>query len=123
MRWSDERAEQVIGNLLRVGVIAAAAIMLIGGALYLARHGAEPAGQHLFRGEPVDLTTPRGILADTLARESRGIIQLGVLATIAVPVLRVLFSIISFALEHDWGYVAVTVIVFLILCASLFSGH
>jgi uncharacterized membrane protein len=46
-----------------------------------------------------------------------------VLATIAVPVLRVLFSIVCFALERDWTYVAITLAVFLILCASLVSGH
>jgi uncharacterized membrane protein len=123
VKWNDERAEQLIGNLLRVGVISAASIMLIGGVVYLARHAMEPAGQHVFRGEPADLTAIRGIVADALGLQGRGIIQLGVLATIAVPVLRVLFSIVSFALERDWTYVAITLAVFLILCASLFSGH
>jgi uncharacterized membrane protein len=119
MKWSDEQAQQVIGNLLRVGVIAAASIVLIGGVLYLVRHGNEPAEVKVFHGEPADLTTPYGVIADVLAFKARGIIQLGVLATIAVPILRVLFSIVSFGLERDWLYVAITSAVFLILCATL----
>ena len=119
MKWSDEQAQQVIGNLLRIGVIAAASIVLAGGVLYLARHGSEPAQTKAFRGEPADLTIPAGVLADVLALKARGIIQLGLLATIAVPILRVLFSIVSFALEGDWLYVAITSVVFVILCGSL----
>jgi uncharacterized membrane protein len=119
MKWSDEQAQQVIGNLLRIGVIAAASIVLAGGLLYLARHGTEPAQIRAFHGEPADLTTPAGVIFDVFAFKARGIIQLGVLATIAVPILRVLFSIVSFALERDWLYVAITSVVFVILCASL----
>lgn len=119
MKWSDEQAQQVIGNLLRIGVIAAASIVLAGGVLYLVRHGGEPAQTKSFRGEPADLTTPAGVLSDVLAFKARGIIQLGLLATIAVPILRVLFSIGSFALERDWLYVAITSVVFAILCATL----
>jgi uncharacterized membrane protein len=119
MKWSDEQAQQVIGNLLRAGVIAAASIVLFGGILYLVRHGNELAEIKVFHGEPADLTTPAGVLADVLAFKARGIIQLGVLATIAVPILRVMFSIASFALERDWLYVAITSVVFAILCATL----
>ena len=41
---------------------------------------------------------------------------------IAVPVLRVLFSIGAFALEHDWTYVAITLLVFAVLCYGLFGA-
>ncbi len=119
MKWSDQQTQQVIGNLLRAGVIVAASIVLFGGVLYLVRHGSEPAVIKVFHGEPADLTTLSGVLADVLALKARGIIQLGVLATIAVPILRALFSIGSFALERDWLYVAITSVVFAILCATL----
>jgi uncharacterized membrane protein len=114
---------QLIGNLLRIGVITAASIVLVGGGLYLVRHGAEPAARKVFHGEPAELTSPSGIVADTLNWRSRGLIQLGVLAMIAVPVLRVLFSIGAFASERDWTYVAITLCVFALLCYSLFSGQ
>jgi uncharacterized membrane protein len=119
MPWSDDRTEQLIGNLLRIGVIVAAGIVLVGGAVYLVRHGEQPAERRVFHGEPADLTTPSGIVADALSGRGRGLIQLGVLAMIAVPVLRVLFSVGAFALEHDWTYVAITLVVFAVLCYSL----
>jgi uncharacterized membrane protein len=123
MPWSDKRTEWLIGNLLRIGVIVAGGIVFAGGVVYLVRHGGEPAERKVFRGEPADLTSPSGIVADTLAGRGRGLIQLGVLAMIAVPVVRVLFSIGAFALERDWAYVAITFAVFAILCYSLFSGQ
>ena len=33
--WDDQRIEVIIGTLLRIGVILAAAVVLFGGALYL----------------------------------------------------------------------------------------
>ena len=120
--WDDQRVEQLIGNLLRIGVIVAATVVLAGGALFLVRHGGEPSHQHAFQGMPADLTSPAGIVADTPALEARGVIQLGILLMIAVPVLRVAVSIWSFAAERDWTYVVVTLIVFAVLCFSLFGG-
>jgi len=37
--WDDQRIEVIIGTLLRTGVILAAAVVLIGGMLYLVRMG------------------------------------------------------------------------------------
>ena len=36
---SDARIDEIIGNLLRVGVIVSSLIVLVGGGLYLTRHG------------------------------------------------------------------------------------
>src|SRR5439155_7363317 len=54
-RWSDEAVDQVLGNLLRAGVLTAAFVVLAGGILYLIRHGSEPAGYGVFKSEPADL--------------------------------------------------------------------
>ena len=35
--WTDERVEQVVGNLLRAGVLTAAVVVAAGGFLYLAK--------------------------------------------------------------------------------------
>jgi Protein of unknown function (DUF1634) len=56
----DARFEQLLGNLLRAGVLLAAAVVLLGGALYLARHGGERPDLKVFRGEPADLRRPGG---------------------------------------------------------------
>jgi hypothetical protein len=37
--WTDERIEQVMGIVLRVGVLLAAALVVVGGAVYLSRYG------------------------------------------------------------------------------------
>ena len=38
-QWTDQYVEELIGNLLRVGVTLAAAVVLFGGIVYLFRHG------------------------------------------------------------------------------------
>ena len=45
--------------------------------------------------------------------------QLGLLVLIATPVARVLFAAFAFALERDWMYVVVSLIVFAVLMATL----
>jgi uncharacterized membrane protein len=122
-RWTDERVERIIGKLLRTGVIAAASVVLVGGILYLVRHGTEPAGHQVFVGEPADLRSPVGIIVDTLNLQSRGLIQLGILLMIAIPVARVVFSVWAFAQQGDRIYVLITLLVLSILFYSLFSGQ
>jgi uncharacterized membrane protein len=47
------------------------------------------------------------------------IIQFGLILLIATPVARVFFSIIGFAMERDWLYIGVTIIVLALLLHSL----
>jgi uncharacterized membrane protein len=121
--WTDQRSEQVIGNLLRSGVIVSAMVVFLGGVLYLWKYGTSARNFAVFRGEPTDLRHISGILQDTIALHSRGLIQLGLLLLIATPVARVIFSVASFAMERDWLYVSVTVIVLILLLYSLTGGH
>jgi len=120
--WTDQRIENILGNLLRAGVLLSALVVLIGGVIYLLRHGRSPMDFHVFRGEPADLRDVRGIIRDTVALRGRGIIQLGLLLLIATPVTRVAFSIFGFAEEHDRMYVVFTLIVFSILLYSLIGS-
>jgi uncharacterized membrane protein len=120
--WTDQRIENILGNLLRAGVLLSALVVLIGGVIYLLRHGHSPVEFRVFRGEPADLRDLRGIIRDTLALRGRGIIQLGLLLLIATPVARVAFSIFGFAEERDRMYVMFTVIVFSILLYSLLGS-
>jgi len=123
--WSDQKTEQVIGNLLRFGVMTAASVVLIGAILYLVRHGGEHVNYAVFRGEPDDLRNVPGIVSLALSLRARGIIQLGLLLLIATPVARVVFSVFAFILERDRLYVAATLIVLLIatpIARVLFSA-
>lgn len=122
-KWTDQYVEELIGNLLQTGVIAASGVVLCGGSIYLVRHGLSAPQYHVFVGEPTDLRTLSGILRDALALRGRGIIQLGLLLLIATPVARVAFSIAAFAMQRDRLYVVVTLMVLAILLYSLTSGQ
>jgi uncharacterized membrane protein len=119
--WTDQRMENVLGNLLRAGVLLSALVVSIGGAILLIRHGREPVDFRVFRGEPADLRNLRGIIREALELRGEGIIQFGLLLLIATPVARVAFSIFGFAEERDGMYVAFTLIVFTVLLYSLFG--
>ena len=114
-KWTDHHVEGLIGNLLRAGVIMSSAVVVLGGVIYLVRHGLSAPQYHDFVGVPADLRTLSGIVKDTLALRGRGIIQLGLLLLIATPVARVAFSIAAFAIQRDRLYVVITLIVLAIL--------
>ena len=122
-KWTDQYVEELIGNLLQTGVIVASGVVLLGGTIYLTRHGLSAPQYHVFVGEPTDLRTLSGIVRDALALQGRGIIQLGLLLLIATPVARVAFSVAAFAIQRDRLYVVVTLMVLAILLDSLTSGQ
>jgi len=120
--WTDQRIEMIIGTLLRMGVMLAAAVVFIGGVLYLVRHGQETIHYSTFHGEPEALKSIPGVLKSAGAGQARAIIQLGLLLLIATPIARVLFSAIAFALEHDYLYVVITLVVLVVLLYSLLGS-
>jgi uncharacterized membrane protein len=121
--WTDEQAEQIIGNLLRAGVLAAALLVLVGGVLYLAHYGGQQPQLAGFHGEPSNLRSPSGVVKDALEGRRRGLIQLGLLLLIATPIARVAFSVVVFARQRDRLYVGVTLFVLAVLIFSLAGGR
>lgn len=119
---AEERVEQLVGNLLRVGVLVAAVVALAGGIAYLAQHGASIADYRTFRGEPPMLRTLGGILAGAVALDSHAIIQLAILLLIATPIARVLLTLVAFAVRKDWMYVVISAVVLGLLGFSLLGG-
>lgn len=119
---TDRQMETVIGNLLRTGVLLAAATVLCGAVVYLARRGGQEPAYGVFQGEPSDLCSVRGIIADALKFHGRGIIQLGLLLLVATPVMRVMACWIAFLRQRDWLYVAVSLTVLGLLVYSLAGG-
>jgi uncharacterized membrane protein len=121
--WSDHEVEQVMGNLLRIGVVLATAVVAIGGAIYLVRHGSEAADHFVFHGEPDELCHPFGIVREAWDLRGRGVIQLGLLVLIGTPIFRVVFSAYAFWRQGDRPYVAITLIVLTVLVFGLASGR
>ena len=115
---TDRRIDELMGLLLRSGVILAACIVLLGGLIYLARHP-RPSDYRVFQGEPENLRTISGIFSEAMVFHGRGLIQLGLLVLIATPISRVTFSILAFLYQRDWKYVVFTLIVLGLLLYSL----
>ena len=116
---ADYKLEQLIGNLLRAGVFIAAAVVLLGGILYLAQHGTGHPDYHSFHGESSELKTVAAVVKGAASLDSRSIIQLGLFLLVLTPIARVVFSAVGFALERDYVYVVITVFVLAVLLVSL----
>ena len=109
------KTSTLIGWVLQIGVLVSALVILIGVVmLFLSPGGLSP---------DKFLTFPHSfsaVGAGLLALRPQSVIVLGLLLLIATPVMRVAVSIVAFALEHDRGYVVITLIVLIILLCSLF---
>ena len=88
----------------------------------MVRHGREWPHYAKFRGEPTDLCTVRGILADLSGISGRATIQFGLLLLIATPVFRVAASLAAFVWKRDSLYAIVSLIVLTLLLYSLFPS-
>ena len=119
---TDRSIERTISTLLRTGVAISGLIVLIGGIYYLAAHGHEPANYRVFQPLPSIDRIISQIVAGAFAGRARSIIQFGILALIATPILRVVFSLVGFAIERDSKYVAITALVLALLIYSLIEG-
>jgi uncharacterized membrane protein len=117
--WTDERVEAIVAHLLRAGVLVAAVIGMVGGIVYLYRHGEQMPAYHIFMGEPNEYRSVADILGDSLAGYGRGLIQLGVLLLIATPVARVALCAFAFCRQRDRLYVGVSLFVLAVLLYSL----
>jgi uncharacterized membrane protein len=115
----DRRLESIIGQLLRTGVLLAAATVLIGGVLYLVGHHADPIRFHTFVAGGADMRSLSGIVRATAHGDSAAIMQVGLVLLILTPIARVAFAVVGFFLERDRLYTAVSLIVLAILVFSL----
>src|SRR5260370_22716445 len=96
MEDAEKRMDEIMGRLLRTGGILAAAFVLAGGVVFLARHPEPVTNYHVFQGEPEELRTVHGIFHEALAFRGRGLIRLSVRILIATPIARVAFSVGAF---------------------------
>ncbi len=126
------RIELLIAQLLRIGVLLSFVILAIGiGAVLLTGQTGydqihlddlqsiiQYTGKH-----PYFPNTLGDIVAGILMLKPYGIIALGLVILIAIPVMRVAISVIAFAMEHDWLYVAITAFVLTMLIVSFLIGE
>ena len=119
MQLTDQKLEVAIGRMLQIGVMLAAAVVLLGGILYLRQEtGPRPDYSH-FTGVAERFRSPTEIVINAFHGKARSIIQLGLLLLIATPIARVIFAAAGFLLERDYLYVCVSMIVLAVLLYSL----
>ena len=117
------KTEILIGYFVRLLVLAAACIAGIGGILYLGRVSFQAVPTYgLFKSEPATLRSVTEVVKYAITFDARGLMQLGILFLIAIPVIRVMIFASSFALQRDWLYCAITGIVCTVLLFSLIGG-
>jgi uncharacterized membrane protein len=119
MSYTEQKMEAQMGTLLRAGVILACGIMIVGGAIYLVRHGGGYESYQTFHAEPAPFRSIAGIWREVLTGDARALIQFSALVLIATPVLRVAFAVYGFARQKQWIFVAVSLIVLMLLGAGL----
>jgi uncharacterized membrane protein len=121
--FTQQQLESLLGNLLKYGVLIASAIVLMGGILYLIRHGAEPVDYQVFQGEPAAFCSPIGVVQAVLSGSRRGLIQLGLLVLVATPIARVIISLLAFLRMRDFIYAIISFLVLSCLVYSLVGAY
>ncbi len=103
---------EVVHRMLVIGLLASTAMMLAGLMLALIRHRS--------------LTTTTPDIDSTWTRiqalRPSGFLALGILILMATPIFRVLGAFVTFSYERDWRYAGFTLIVLLVLAASILIG-
>ena len=123
MTEGEARFKEAIGLVLRYGVIAAFALVALGSLLLFleGQTGYLPMGtadqlvdaQHAF---PVGLSP---LIQGVASAKPYAIIDLGLVVLLATPVARVAISILLFADERRYAFVAITATVLAILLLSM----
>lgn len=116
---ADDRTEHVIGNLLRIGVLAAAAVALLGGVLYLRESAHARPDYSVFAGASSPLRSLADIARGVASHDAEAIIQLGIVLLIATPIARVALTLVAFAMRRDRLYVVVSALVLALLAYGL----
>lgn len=126
------RIELLIAHLLRLGVVLSFTILAIGigAVLVTGQTGYDQiqlddlqsiigyTGKH-----PYFPNSLGNIAAGIVSLKPYGIIALGLVILIAIPVIRVAVSVIAFAKERDWVYVLITTFVLAMLLVSFLIGE
>jgi uncharacterized membrane protein len=111
------QAELAISHVLRGGVILSAAIILLGVVWFYLQMAITGRATLTYP------TSVSGIVQGLVRGEPLAVVTLGLLILLLTPILRVAISILIFALERDWLYTVITLVVLIILLASLLLGR
>jgi uncharacterized membrane protein len=112
--------EILLGKVLRIGVLMAASIIILGVILFFAReHGDVTYDQALGKGADIHSLSPGTIWNGLRHGSSRDVIFLGVLALILTPITRVAMTVWLFLRQRDWIFVACAGFVLIVLVLGI----
>ena len=112
---ASEKTNTIIGWILQGGVMLSAAVILFGLILFPFSPGGFSSARLLSFPQ-----TLGEVWSGLLILRPQAVITLGLLLLIATPVVRVVVSVVAFALERDRRYVVITLAVLSILMISIF---
>ncbi|AZB11863.1 DUF1634 domain-containing protein [Chryseobacterium sp. G0162] len=123
MEVTDKTIRNLVGNVLKYGVRSVLCIGIIGGGIFLSNHETEKVDYSHFTEKEENIFKVIGdIFSGAVNLDGSSIIYIGILVLFCTPFLRVILSLISFALEKDKLYVGITTVVILIICLSVYFG-
>jgi len=119
-----ESMNEIIGNVLRYGVMVSAVVVLFGTVLLANSSGtSDTSGILTYYPNQVPHGTYdvsfQGLITGLASFSAYSWIELGVIFLIATPVSRVLISVFLFLAERDRLYVAITTVVLALLLFSM----
>jgi uncharacterized membrane protein len=110
--------EHWISSVLRAGVFVSAAVILLGGLVFLL-NGAGPSDPHsmnqLLDGDYANRASLDALLRGLERGRGTAYADVGLLLLILTPVIRVAMTFVLFLLQKDWLFTTITGIVFIIL--------
>ena len=116
---TKDYTSNIIGWILRGGVILSATIILIGLVLLLVHIEGQPGFVMSIGTSPHSFSQ---VWSGLKVLQPQAIIATGLLLLIATPVITVTTSLVAFAIERDRRFVVITSIVLAILLASILIG-
>ncbi len=120
--------EEVLGGVLRYGVVVSFIILAVGVAgLLFALHASRGRASlsSLIPSASDNVVIMRSlsdVLGHLLRRDPNGVVALGLIVLMITPILRVVVSALLFFLERDRLYVAITLFVLAVLAVSYLIG-
>ena len=117
--------EQIIGRLLRVGVIVSLSLLVAGTltSFHHNRYGHTPADvARLIRGGERGPTSPHDLLDGLEDLRGQSLVLLGLIVLMLTPIVRVAVSIVAFGIQRDVAFVIITSIVLALLVLSCAVG-
>ena len=124
----QDRMENTIARVLRIGVLVAAIIAAVGGIMYLWLNGSEQVpdfARFSYESLPTETrryTSVRAVADSFFSFSAEGWIMFGVLVLILTPIMRVVLALVGFVRERDWIFAGITSFVLAVIVMNSIGG-